>query len=451
MAFVPARINSSPLGNLIIACSVFFVTLALFPPELTAQMKLAWDPNTEPDVAGYRVHYGTSSRTYGTPINVGNVTTYTLNGLSPGVTYYIAVTAYDTASNESAYSNEVAGKITETVSSPTVLGGPMSGTGGTSNTYTAGGSSSNLGHSVEYQFDWKGDATDLSTWGSGTRTKTWTVAGTYNVRARARCTTHTSVVSPWSGSLTVTITTNTSPSKPDPIETAVSNPPASGVVGGSFSVTDTVKNQGNASAGAFKVGYYLSTDKVGKTKSLTGSRSITSLAAGASSSGTVSVAVPSGTAPGTYYLLACSDSGGAVTESNETNSCRASSSTIKISGVDLIETALSNPPASGVAGGSFSVTDTVKNQGNASAGAFKVGYYLSTDKVAKTKNLTGNRSLTSLAAGATSSGTVSVTVPSGTAPGTYYLLACSDYWVAAAESNETNNCLASSSTVQIAP
>jgi len=231
----------------------------------------------------------------------------------------------------------------------------------------------------------------------------------------------------------------------------VSNPPASKVAGGSFSVTDTVKNQGNASAGAFKVGYYLSTDKVAKTKSLTGSRSLTSLAAGASSSGTVSVAVPSGTAPGTYYLLACSDSGGAAAEINETNNCLASSSTIKISGADLIETAVSNPPASKVAGGSFSVTDTVKNQGNASAGAFKVGYYLSTDKVAKTKNLTGNRSLTSLAAGATSSGTVSVTVPSGTAPGTYYLLACSDYWVAAAESNETNNCLASSSTVQIAP
>ncbi len=140
-----------------------------------------------------------------------------------------------------------------------------------------------------------------------------------------------------------------------------------------------------------------------------------------------------------------------MAESNETNSCRASSSTVQISGVDLIQTALSNPPANGVVGGSFSVTDTAKNQGNASAGAFKVGYYLSADKVAKAKSLTGNRAITSLAAGATSYGTESVTVPSGTASGTYYLLACSDYGNAVAESNETNNCLASSSTVLITP
>jgi len=65
----------------------------------------------------------------------------------PRVTYYIAVTAYDTANYESDYSNEVSGQITETVSLPPVLGGSTSGTTGISNTYTTGGSSSNLGHS----------------------------------------------------------------------------------------------------------------------------------------------------------------------------------------------------------------------------------------------------------------------------------------------------------------
>ncbi len=191
--------------NSIVISLILFLTLLFCSIESVAQIKLAWDPNIEPDLAGYKVYYGTASRTYRTPINVGKVTTYTLNGLSPAVVYYVAVTAYDTANHESAYSNEVSGQIPETVSIPTALGGPTSGITGTSNTYTVGGSSSNLNHSVQFQFDWKGDATDLSPWGSASQSKTWTVAGTYKVRARAQCATHTSVVSGWSGSLSVTI------------------------------------------------------------------------------------------------------------------------------------------------------------------------------------------------------------------------------------------------------
>jgi len=166
---------------------------------------LAWDPNTEPDVAGYWIYYGTASRSYTYSIDVGNVTTYTLQGLTQGVTYYIALTAYDSANNESDYSNEVSGRVTETVSTPNVLNGPTSGATGQPCTYTAGGSSSTLGHVVEYQFDWKGDGSDLSSWGSATQSKTWNAAGTYNVRARARCVTHTSAVSSWFGVLPVNI------------------------------------------------------------------------------------------------------------------------------------------------------------------------------------------------------------------------------------------------------
>jgi len=58
---------------------------------------------------------------------------------------------------------------------------------------------------VEYQFDWKGNGTDLSSWGAATQSKIWTAPGTYNVRAMARCTLHTSIVSGWSESIQVTI------------------------------------------------------------------------------------------------------------------------------------------------------------------------------------------------------------------------------------------------------
>ena len=72
-------------------------------------ISLAWDPNTESDLAGYKVHYGTASRVYSQSINVGKVTTYTLSGLTKGNTYFLVATAYDTSNNESGYSNEVSG------------------------------------------------------------------------------------------------------------------------------------------------------------------------------------------------------------------------------------------------------------------------------------------------------------------------------------------------------
>jgi len=75
----------------------------------TGTINLAWDPNTEPDAAGYKVHYGTSSRTYGPGIDVGKVTTFPLTGLIKERRYFIAVKAYNTSRHESDFSNEVAG------------------------------------------------------------------------------------------------------------------------------------------------------------------------------------------------------------------------------------------------------------------------------------------------------------------------------------------------------
>src|SRR6267143_2455469 len=70
---------------------------------------LAWDAETVP-VSGYRIYYGTAPGTYlqsvGQGLNVGDVTTFTVTGLSSGTRYFFAATAYD-ASGESAFSNEV--------------------------------------------------------------------------------------------------------------------------------------------------------------------------------------------------------------------------------------------------------------------------------------------------------------------------------------------------------
>jgi hypothetical protein len=121
---------------------------------------------------------------------------------------------------------------------------------------------------------------------------------------------------------------------PDLAVSSLSNPPASAPRGGSFSVTDTTTNQGTASAGASTTRFRLSLDSTitGADPLLTGSRAVASLAAAANSSGTITVTVPTTMALGTYYLGACADDLAAVAESNEVNNCRASTTTIQVTG-----------------------------------------------------------------------------------------------------------------------
>jgi len=71
-------------------------------------MIVAWDNNKEPDVVGYKVYYGKASRTYSNCVDAGKVTEYKIPILPEEGVFYFAVTAYDSAGNESGYSNEVA-------------------------------------------------------------------------------------------------------------------------------------------------------------------------------------------------------------------------------------------------------------------------------------------------------------------------------------------------------
>ena len=90
----------------------FLAFLFITMPAIGADITLAWDANLESDLAGYKVYYGTVSRSYGTIITIGTINTYTVTGLSPG-TYYFSVTAYNTKGLESGFSNEVTAVITD--------------------------------------------------------------------------------------------------------------------------------------------------------------------------------------------------------------------------------------------------------------------------------------------------------------------------------------------------
>lgn len=97
----------------IIPSALAKICLAIIPVFSPGSLTVLWNPNSESDLAGYKVYYGTAPRDYGTVVDVGNVTSYQVDGLTEGVRYYFAVTAYDLAGNESDYSKEASAVVGE--------------------------------------------------------------------------------------------------------------------------------------------------------------------------------------------------------------------------------------------------------------------------------------------------------------------------------------------------
>jgi len=79
--------------------------------QSTLTATLNWNAVTTTNLAGYKIYSGTVSGQYGSPVDVGNVTSYVIKNLIFGNTYFFAVTSYNGSGVESAYSNEVSKSI----------------------------------------------------------------------------------------------------------------------------------------------------------------------------------------------------------------------------------------------------------------------------------------------------------------------------------------------------
>ncbi|MCU0977240.1 MAG: putative Ig domain-containing protein [Steroidobacteraceae bacterium] len=119
LAGTPPVGSSGTYSNIVISVSdgqlkaslpAFSVTVQ---EPVTGTATLSWQPPTSrtdgstlTNLAGYRIHYGTSPGSYTQRITIGNagITSAVIEGLAPG-TWYFAATAYDTAGVESDYSN----------------------------------------------------------------------------------------------------------------------------------------------------------------------------------------------------------------------------------------------------------------------------------------------------------------------------------------------------------
>ena len=113
-------------------------------PSYALDVTLAWDANTEPDLAGYGIYYdtdsgdpynGTGATDGDSPVDMSidededpdpNVVQFTLYDLPEG-TYFFAVTAFNKAGLESGYSNE---ESTNNLALQVSTGGTGGGGGG---------------------------------------------------------------------------------------------------------------------------------------------------------------------------------------------------------------------------------------------------------------------------------------------------------------------------------
>ncbi|MEO7101592.1 MAG: choice-of-anchor D domain-containing protein [Luteolibacter sp.] len=88
--------------------------------DVSGTVTLVWNTNPESDIAGYNLLFGRSSGSYIDGRAMGAVNEVTINGLTPGTTYYCVIQAYNTSQNYSLLSQEISFVVPQPASTPDI-------------------------------------------------------------------------------------------------------------------------------------------------------------------------------------------------------------------------------------------------------------------------------------------------------------------------------------------
>jgi len=99
--------RSSNPRKIWIALFVLLTTLIWQGRAHSATATLAWTPSSSTDLTGYKLYCGTLSRTYDQIFTIGKQTSFSVNTLQAGKTYYFALTSYNSRGLESGFSEEI--------------------------------------------------------------------------------------------------------------------------------------------------------------------------------------------------------------------------------------------------------------------------------------------------------------------------------------------------------
>ncbi len=204
-----------------------------------------------------------------------------------------------------------------------------------------------------------------------------------------------------------------------------------------FTLSATVRNEGDGASAAITLRYYRSADAtITASDTAVGTDAVAGLAASGTSEQAISLTAPS--TPGTYYYGVCVDT--VTDESDTTNNCSASVQ-VTVPEPERPDLEMGTPTVDDArpeTGATFTLSVTVSNTGDGESSATTLRYYRSTDATITTSDMVeGTAEVGALAASGTSEQSISLTAP---APGTYYYGTCVD--TVTDESDTTNNCSA---------
>ncbi|MBI5739319.1 MAG: S8 family serine peptidase [Nitrospirae bacterium] len=224
---------------------------------------------------------------------------------------------------------------------------------------------------------------------------------------------------------------------PDLIIQSIATSPLEPVSGQNVDVTVTFRNRGSAPAGSFSIDFYkdlTTAPTLGQAGDFVCNKS--GLPAGAADTCTWTLTYDPA---GNYNMWAQADIENALAESDEMNNVYGPQTVIVLGKPDLSISDLTLPLTSGE-GKIIALTDTTKNSGQSSAGPSVTKFYYSTNSILDASDTyIGERAAPSLASGASSTGSVDVTIPAGATTGVRYIIARADATGAVAEMSETNN------------
>ena len=212
--------------------------------------------------------------------------------------------------------------------------------------------------------------------------------------------------------------------------------------GQSFTLSATVRNQGQGSSASTTLRYYRSSNATISTSDTeVGTDSVSGLSASSTSAESISLTAPS--SAGTYYYGACvaSVSGESDTNNNCSDGVRVTVSSTGGGGSsnspDLIVDSPSVSDSTLTSGQAFTLSATVRNQGTGSSASTTLRYYRSSNSTISTSDTeVGTDSVDGLSASGTSAESISLNAPSNA--GTYYYGAC--VTSVSGESDTNNNC-----------
>ncbi|UOQ72482.1 CARDB domain-containing protein [Hymenobacter cellulosilyticus] len=240
--------------------------------------------------------------------------------------------------------------------------------------------------------------------------------------------------------------------RPDLVVVAPYSLPTSVVVGGTYTMSATIRVNGNPGAGAqFNcIGYYLSSNTTWDANdAYLGASCQSLLMAGQQGTTSISATIPPLTTTGNYYLVLVADPLNAEQEQDETNNVVSFPVTVGQGTVPLPDLELWRPSlsfSSVAPGGNTGAFSFIFNRGAGSVSGYEIGFYLSTDSVftAGADVFLSQFNGGSLAGATTgSTGTIfsapQLLIPLNTVPGKYYLLLVIDPRNVIAETNEQNN------------